>query len=137
MSFELDSLWVHPAILLIIQYDFYPKRSICLHSRSENSFSVGFLLTRPIMNQNNIGFELAAFLKPSRTVSATIQLRFRDFSKIEFLLVLSQPIGFRDEWTSDSDSPSSKTYDGLFSDIPRNTAIPLVGNRGGLGGGRT
>ena len=43
----------------------------------------------------DIRFDLAASRNPSRTVSATIQLRFRDFSKNEFLLVLSQPIGFQ------------------------------------------
>ena len=43
----------------------------------------------------DIEFELAASKNPCRTVSATIQLRFRDFSKTEFLLVLSQPIGFQ------------------------------------------
>ena len=32
---------------------------------------------------------------PSRSVSPTIQLRFRDFSKNEFLLVLIQPVGFK------------------------------------------
>ena len=42
----------------------------------------------------DIEFELAAFKNPSKTVFTSIQLRFRDFSKNEFLLVLSQPIGF-------------------------------------------
>ena len=42
-----------------------------------------------------IGFELAASVNPTRFVSATIQLRFREFSEDEFLLALSQPIGFQ------------------------------------------
>ena len=40
-------------------------------------------------------FGLAASKNPCTTVSTTIQLRFRDFSKNEFLLVLSQPTGFQ------------------------------------------
>ena len=95
LSFEFDSLWVHPALLLIIQCDFRQKSSICLHSHSENAFPVGFLLTRQISNQSNIRFDIAASKNPCRTVSPTIQLRLRDFSKNEFLLVLRQPIGFQ------------------------------------------
>ena len=39
-----------------------------------------------------------------------------------------------DKWSPNSDSLSSKTYDGLSSDISRNTAIPMFGNRGLLRG---
>ena len=95
LSFKFDTLWVHSALLLIIQCDFRRKSSICLHLHSENSFPVGFRLTRHSPNQNNVRFDLAASRNSSRTVSATILLRFRDFSKTEFLLVLSQPIGFQ------------------------------------------
>jgi hypothetical protein len=42
----------------------------------------------------DIRFAIVTSRNPSRTVSTTIQLRLRDFSKNEFLLVLSQPIGF-------------------------------------------
>ena len=42
----------------------------------------------------DVRFDLAASKNPCRTVFATIQLRLRDFSKNEFLLALSQTIGF-------------------------------------------
>ena len=38
-------------------------------------------------------------------------------------------------WSPKSGSLSSKTYDGLSLDILRNTAVPLVGSRGGRGRG--
>ena len=41
------------------------------------------------------------------------------------------------EWTADSDSAPPKTYRDTLSTWKRNSAIPLVGNRGGsLGGGK-
>jgi hypothetical protein len=43
----------------------------------------------------DIRFALVASRNPCRTVSASIQLRFRGFEKDGFLLVLSQPIGFQ------------------------------------------
>jgi hypothetical protein len=88
-----------------------------------------------------IGFELAASVNPTSTVSATIQLRLRDFSEDEFLLVLSQPIGFHPNRLQIRSQQRRKPivscplfdHGLLFSSspIPRNAAILLVGNIGG------
>ena len=64
-----------------------PKGLTCLSEIASN-------LTKTISRRMDIRFDLAASRNPSRTVSATTPLRFRNFSKTEFLSVLSQPIGF-------------------------------------------
>jgi hypothetical protein len=55
---------------------------------------IGSNLTNTISRRMDIRFDLAAPRNPYKTVSATIQSRFRHFSKNEFLLVPSQPIEF-------------------------------------------
>ena len=55
------------------------------------------LSTNSFSRRIDIRFDLATPRNPSDTVSTTIPLRFRNFLKNEFLLVLRKPIGFRDE----------------------------------------
>ena len=81
---------------------------------SASSLSMDFRLIRISLRRRGSYSNLPPGESPRAVLSRQTPSKLAIFLAAWFLLALSQPIGFRGQWTSNSDSPLPKTPPGLF-----------------------